>query len=62
MNEFILNYVPFILGTFITSVAALAGVIVGVNWLFAGLKHMSKLRVALRWPGEYYRAETVSLG
>lgn len=62
VNEFILNYVPFILGTFITSVAALAGVIVGVNWLCAGIKHVSKLRVALRWPGEYYRAETVSLG
>jgi hypothetical protein len=62
VNEFILNYVPFILGTFIPSVAALAGVIVGINWLCSGLKHMSKLRVALRWPGEYYRAETVSLG
>ncbi len=62
VNEFILNYVPFILGTFITSVAALAGVIVGVNWLCSGLKQVSRLRVALRWPGEYYRPETVSLG
>lgn len=62
VNEFILNYVPFILGTFITSVAALAGVIVGVNWLCSGLKQMSRLRVVLRWPGEFYRAETVSLG
>jgi hypothetical protein len=62
VNEFILNYVPFILGTFITSLAALAGIIVGVNWLFSGLKQMSKLRVTLRWPGEFYRPETVSLG
>ena len=33
LNEYLLNYLPFILGTFLTTVAALAGFIVGVSWL-----------------------------
>ena len=62
VNEFILSYVPFILGTFITTVAALAGLIVGLNWVFGGLREMSRLRILLRLPGDYYRPENVSLG
>jgi len=62
VNEFILSYVPFILGTFVTTIAALAGVIVGLNWFFGGLRHVSHLRVTLRRPGDYYRPENVSLG
>jgi len=62
VNEFILNYVPFILGTFITTVAALAGLIVGLNWIFGGMRHMSHLRIPLRLAGDYYRPEGVSLG
>ncbi len=62
VNEFILNYVPFILGTFITTVAALAGLVVGLNWLFGGLRHMSHLRVSLRNSGDYFRPEAVSQG
>ena len=62
VNEFILNYVPFILGTFITTVAALAGFIVGINWILNGFRQMSRLRVVLRWAGDYYRPESVSLG
>jgi hypothetical protein len=62
VNEFILNYVPFILGTFITAVASLAGVIVGINWLLGGFRQISRLRVSLRWAGDYYRPENVSLG
>ena len=62
VNEFILNYVPFILGTFITTVAALAGFIVGVNWILNGFRQMSRLRVVLRWAGDYYQPESVSLG
>ncbi len=62
VNEFILSYVPFILGTFITTVAALAGLIVGLNWVFGGMREMSHLRVLLRVPGDYYRPENVSLG
>ncbi|MCX5861840.1 MAG: hypothetical protein NTW27_06930 [Deltaproteobacteria bacterium] len=62
VNEFILSYVPFILGTFITTVAALSGTIVGLNWIFTGLGHMSRLRVPLRYGGDYYRPENVSLG
>ncbi len=61
VSEVILNYVPFILGTFITTVAALAGLIVGVNWIIGGLREMSRLRIALRQPGDYYRPEDVSL-
>ncbi len=62
VNEFILSYVPFILGTFITTVAALAGLIVGINWLLGGLREMAHLRMSLRWAGDYYRPESVSLG
>lgn len=62
VNEFILNYVPFIIGTFITTVASMAGLIVGANWLFSGLKQVSRLRVTLRWAGDYYRPQSVSLG
>ncbi len=62
VDQFILSYIPFILGTFITTVAALAGLIVGINWTFGGLRQMSHLRLPLRWPGDYYRSESVSLG
>ena len=62
VNEFILNYVPFILGTFITAVASLAGLIVGVNWILRGFRQVSRLRVHLGWAGDYYRPESVSLG
>lgn len=62
VNEFILNYVPFILGTFITAVASLAGVIVGTNWILGGFRQISRVRVVLRWAGDYYRPENVSLG
>jgi hypothetical protein len=62
VNEFILNYVPFILGTFITAVASLAGLIVGVNWILRGFGQISRLRVHLGWAGDYYRPESVSLG
>ena len=61
VSEVILNYIPFILGTFITTVAALAGLIVGLNWIIGGLREMSCLRIPLRWPGDYYRPEGVSL-
>ena len=62
VNEFILNYVPFIVGVFVTTVASCAGAIVGLNWLFNGFRHMSRLRVSMNQPGEYYRPETVSFG
>jgi hypothetical protein len=62
VNDYILSYIPFILGTFITTVAALAGLIVGINWTFGGLRQMSRLRLPLRWPGDYYKSESVSLG
>lgn len=62
VSEFILNYVPFMLGTFITTVAALAGLIVGLNWVFGGLKEMLRLRLYLRQVGDYYQPEHVSLG
>lgn len=62
VNEFILNYIPFILGTFITTVAAMAGVIVGMSWLFGGLRFMARLRLLVGCTGDYYRPESVSLG
>jgi len=62
LNDYILDYIPFIMGTFITTVAALAGFIVGVSWFFTGLREMSRLRIAVRWAGDYYRPEAVSLG
>lgn len=62
VNEFILNYVPFIVGVFVTTVASCAGAIVGLNWLFNGFRHMSRLRVAMDQPGDYFRPETVSYG
>jgi hypothetical protein len=62
VNQYILSYIPFILGTFITTVAALAGLILGINWAFNGLKQISRLSLPLRWPGEYYESDTVSLG
>jgi len=62
VNELILSYVPFILGIFITTVASLAGLIVGLNWLFGGLRNMARLRVTLRQSGDYFRPENVSLG
>ena len=62
VNEFILNYVPFILGIFVTTVAALAGLIVSINWILNGFKHLSRFRVSLRSVGDYYHPENVSLG
>ncbi|MBM4326073.1 MAG: hypothetical protein FJ118_02825 [Deltaproteobacteria bacterium] len=62
VNEFILNYIPFILGTFLTTVAALAGLIVGVNWAVTGLREVSRVRIPLQWAGDYHEPETVSLG
>jgi hypothetical protein len=62
VNEYILDYIPFILGTFITTTAAVAGVIVGSSWLFRGLKDMGRLSVPLRRAGDYHRADGVSLG
>ncbi len=62
VNEFILNYIPFIVGTFITTVAALAGFIVGLNWALSGLRELTRFRVPLRWAGDYRLPESVSLG
>ena len=62
VNEFILNYVPFIVGVFVTTVASCAGAIVGLNWLFTGFRHISRFRFTMNQPGEYYRPETVSYG
>jgi hypothetical protein len=62
VNEFILNYIPFIIGTFITAVASLAGVIVGINWILRSFKQLSRLRLRLGWAGDYFRPESVSLG
>ncbi len=62
VNDFILTYIPFIVGTFITTVAAFAGVIVGINWILGGLRIVSKIKIPLRFPGDYYRPEAVSLG
>lgn len=62
VNEFILNYMPFIIGVFVTTVASCAGMIVGLNWLFNGFRHMSRLRILMNRPGDYYRPETVSYG
>jgi hypothetical protein len=61
VNQVILNYVPFILGTFVTAVASLAGVMVGINWTFTGLRQVTRLRSRLRLAGDYYRPENVSL-
>ncbi len=61
VNEFILNYVPFIVGTFVTSVAALAGVIVGLSWIFSGLGHVGRIRVTLGGAGDFYRPTMTSL-
>ncbi len=62
VTEYILDYVPFILGTFITTVAALAGLIVGLNWILNGLREVSRFRVTVRRVGDYYWLEEVSLG
>ena len=62
VDEYILNYVPFIIGTFITTVAALAGLIVGTNWALGGFREVLRFRSPLRWAGEYYEPEGVSLG
>ncbi len=62
VNEFILNYVPFILGIFVTTVAALAGLIVSINWIINGFRHLSRFRVPLKWAGDYYHPDNVSLG
>ncbi len=61
VNEFILNYIPFILGTFVTTVAALAGTIVGLHWVISGLGHVSRVRVTLGGAGDFYRPENASL-
>jgi len=62
LNEYLLNYLPFILGTFLTTVAALAGLIVGVSWVVGALREVSRLRIPLRRAGDYYKPEVVSLG
>ncbi|HMK33922.1 MAG TPA: hypothetical protein VK463_02565 [Desulfomonilaceae bacterium] len=62
VNEFILSYIPFILGTFVTTVAALAGLILGINWTLGGFRHVSRLRLPFSRPGDYYRSESVSFG
>ncbi|MFH0959027.1 MAG: hypothetical protein V1897_10030, partial [Pseudomonadota bacterium] len=61
-NEFLLNYVPFMFGVFITTVAAGAGIIVGLNWLFGGLKRIFKLKLILQNPKEFYRLNDVTEG
>ncbi len=62
VNELILGYIPFILGTFITTAAALAGLIVGLSWALSGLREITRLRVVMDRPGDYYEPEGVSLG
>lgn len=62
VNEIILGYIPFILGTFLTTVGALAGLIVGLNWLSRGLKEILSPRLILTQVGDYYRSEDISLG
>jgi hypothetical protein len=62
VNEYILHYMPFIIGTFITTAAALAGVIIGLNWMFSGFGYMSRLKAVVRVAGGYYRPEEVSAG
>jgi hypothetical protein len=62
VNQYILDYVPFILGTFITTVAALAGLIVGLSWLLGGVREICRFRIPVRWAGDFYRPESVSLG
>lgn len=61
INEFILNYIPFIVGTFVTSVAALAGTIVGLSWIFSGLGHVGRIRVTHGGAGNFYRPSATSL-
>ncbi len=62
LNEFLLNYVPFMFGVFITTVAACAGVIVGLNWLFGGLKRIFKIKLTFQDPREFYRLNEVTEG
>ncbi len=62
INEFLLNYVPFMFGVFITTVAACAGVIVGLNWLFGGLKRIFKLKLNFQNPRDFYRINEVTEG
>ncbi len=61
VNEFILNYIPFMVGTFVTSVAALAGIIVGLSWIFSGLGQAGRIRVTHGGAGDFYRPTTTSL-
>jgi len=61
VNEFILNYIPFIVGTFVTSVGALAGAIVGLSWIFSGLSHVGRIRVTHGGAGDFYRPTNASL-
>jgi hypothetical protein len=62
VNDFILNFIPFILGTFITTVAASAGVIVGLNWISGGFKEVARLKIRGGQVGDYFQPEHVSLG
>ncbi|MGC8602922.1 MAG: hypothetical protein ACP5VS_04455 [Desulfomonilaceae bacterium] len=62
LNEFLLNYVPFMFGVFITTVAACAGVIVGLNWLFGGLKRIFKIRLTFQDPRDFYRLNEITEG
>lgn len=61
VNEFILNYIPFIVGSFVTSVAALAGTIVGLSWIFSGLAQVGRIRVTHGGAGDFFRPTTTSL-
>lgn len=61
VNEYILDYIPFILGTFITTVAALAALIVGLNWVMTAFREVSRARIPIHRAGDYFRPEGVSL-
>jgi len=61
VNEYILDYIPFILGTFVTTVAALAALIVGLNWIMAAFREVSLVRIPVRRAGDYFRPQGVSL-
>ncbi|MEW6350225.1 MAG: hypothetical protein AB1646_14255 [Thermodesulfobacteriota bacterium] len=61
IHEYILSYVPFILGTFLTTVAAFAGLMVGINWFLGGIRELGTLRIPLERIGDYYQPQWVSL-
>ncbi len=61
-NELISSYIPFILGTFITAVASIAGIMVGIGWFFNGIREIARLSVPMKRPGEFFEPERVSVG